>query len=274
MSERLPAHVPFEAKRSDYRLFKSSQILMMLQQDIKGRSVEGLENISQLDETPVIAVSHSTGYDFPFAIATLGEKLNFAVADQSTHHELGKEFSAYLWNLICGRNNLVPVSYSWVNGQKRADRFNPEDAEPMARMMSQRKSMMIAAHSPLKVDVNGNAIPPRPGYLAAYVAGKTQAPILPVGVSYEPILGGRKHNAVLRVGAPFELEGTADTATIRELSALQRKDMLTSDETEALSNELLRLRMDGKKVLDVIQSLQNLEHGYPVIDNAYTQEID
>ena len=272
MIERQSKNTPYESGTSDFRIVKSNQLLFLLQQDIKGRTVEGLEHIEQLDEPPVIAVSHSTGYDFPLAIASLGEEINFAIADQSTHHEIGKEFSAYLWYLLCGPKNAHPVSYSWVNGQKKADRFNPEDAEPMERTLQQGRGMMIAAHSPLKVGADGAAIPPRPGYLAAYVASKADAPVLPVGVSYEPVPGTKKYNAALKVGAAFALNGVAGTATIRDLSALQKQGLISESEEAVLDTELARQRLDGKKVLDSIQLLQNLEHGYPVIDNAYAQE--
>lgn len=205
-------------------------------------------------------------------IHALGENVDLAIADQSTHHSLAHEPGAYIWLKLCGQRNYLPISYEWRNGQKFASKFNPEDAELMVGKMHLGKSVMVAAHSPLSLDTYGNAIPPKPGLIAAYLAGRAQKPILPVGVSYFAIPETNRYNATIKIGAPFELRGTADTHVIRELSAMSRQGGIGDAENQLLYSELHKLREDGKTILDSVQLLQNLEQGYPVIDNAYAQE--
>lgn len=158
------------AERSPRRTKSSAQLrfahqaFMVLQRDIATCEVTGIEHIAAIPDEPYeVAVSHSTGFDVPMSVHALGRQLDLAVGDQSTHHSPKNEPGAYFWLHVCGKRNYLPISYEWRNGQKYASRFNPEDAEPMVRAIDKGKSVMVAAHSPLVVTRDGEAIPPRPG---------------------------------------------------------------------------------------------------------------
>ena len=263
---------PSELTRSpsNFRLRKSIDFLLFTQNKLRETSSSGIENIESLDndETVVIATSHTTGFDVPLTIQTLGSHMDIAIADQSTHGRFAKEPAGYIGQKVAGPRNFIPISYSWHDGRKHADRFNPQDSLAMDHALRIGKNVLIAAHKPLKSRSDGSVMAPRAGYLAAYVATQSKKRILPVGVSYTPSLVSPKYDASVAIGEPFELEAGADVDLINDLSMRQRYGRLTLVENEMLTSELHNLRADGAKVLQIVQSLQNLDQPYPVLDKA------
>jgi len=263
---------PSESTRShsNLRLRKSIDFLLFTQNKLRDTTSVGVENIDSLDsdETVVIATSHTTGFDIPLTIQALGKHMDIVVADQSTHGKFAKEPKGYIGQKVAGSHNFLPISYSWHDGRKYADRFNPQDSLAMDHALKVGKNVLIAAHNPLVVKNDGSVMSPRAGYLAAYVAHQSKKRILPVGVSYAPAPASSKYDASVVVGEPFELEAKADVDLINELSMQQRHGSLTSVEKRMLISELHTLRVDGAKVLQIVQSLQNLEQPYPVLDKA------
>jgi hypothetical protein len=255
------------------RLGKSIDFLLAMQNKIRSRRTEGLEYLDELsvNESVIIAVSHSTGFDIPLAIDALDSRLNIAIADQSTHRQFGREHSAYLGQKIAGSDNFIAVSYSWHGNQKLTDQFNPQDAYPMAVALENGKSVIIAAHNPLILDDNNAALAPKPGFLAAYLSNLSGHRILPVAVDYIPSEDSRKYDAIVHIGEPFELYGQANAKELSKLSEKRQRVGLSTEENRALVHSLGQLRRDGGTVFGKVQSLQMLELGYPVLDRAYTK---
>lgn len=261
-------------KVSNSRLIKSIELMMLGQNAIREKNVEGFDNLEKLspNEAVIIATSHSTGYDFPLIINALGKKLDFVVADQSTHHEPDHEIASYLSQKIAGSNNFVPVSYSWHGDVKSPDPFNPKDAEPMVEALNNGRSVMVAAHNPLIVEANGESRPPKTGYLAGYLASLSGHRVLPIGVDYEPVKDSKKYDATVHIGEPFMPQNLTDAQEISELFDKRKNgEKLTSEEISEFHEELNHLRSDSTTIFDRVQSLQRLELGYPVLDKAYTE---
>lgn len=265
---------PKDEQYFNARLQRSIDFLLNMQDKIRNRSVEGLENIDQLEsgESVIIAVSHSTGFDIPLVIDAVDGKIDIAVADQSTHHKFGREPSAYFGQKVAGSDNFIPVSYSWHDGVKSADQFNPQDADPMVAALKKGKSVIVAAHNPLAIDTDNKAVNPKPGYLAAYLANLSGHRVLPVGIDYKLTEESlEKYDAVVRIGEPFELRGLADADAISSLSKKRQTDTLSTEESKELVAALAKLRRDGGEIFGKVQSLQHLDLGYPVLDKAYTK---
>lgn len=107
-------------KQTPLVLRRSIDTLIALSRQIKSVSVEGQSNLAEIpNNTPVIvAVSHETGLDVPLSIKALGEYLDLAITDQSTHHSLRKEPNMFLSLMASGADNYIPVSYEWRDGKR------------------------------------------------------------------------------------------------------------------------------------------------------------
>lgn len=255
------------------RLGKSIDFLLNLQRDIRHREVIGKENLDKLEagESVIIAASHSTGFDIPLIVDAIGDRLEVAISDQSTHHHFGREHSAFFGQKVAGAENFIPISYSWKDGKKSADPFNPLDAMRMAEALDDGRSVVVAAHNPLIVDSEDKPIQPKPGYLAAYLAALSGHRVLPIAIDYTPIEKSKKYDATINVGQPFDLNALTDASEILSLFRKRQTDGLDAVESRNLVQELNRLRQDGGTIFSKVQSLQKLEFGYPVIDNAHTK---
>ena len=257
--------------QSDFRLRKSIDLLLLVQNKLANRSITGLENLDAIhpEESVIIAVSHTTGFDIPLAVNALGAHMDIAISEQSTHGKMTKEPFAYIGQKIAGSRNFLPISYSWHGEKKQADRFNPNDSVAMEKALGFGRNVLVAVHKPLIINSGGNVVSPRAGYLAAYLAGKSNHRVLPVGVSYESA-SNTKYDALVTIGGPIDLHGKADVAIIDDLNTKRQSSGLSTEEALVMDNQLKRLLGDGGTLLEAVQSLQNLNEEYPVIDQMYT----
>ncbi|MBC7564692.1 hypothetical protein H7100_00455 [Candidatus Saccharibacteria bacterium] len=257
--------------QSDFRLRKSIDLLLFAQNKLANRSITGLENLDAIhpEESVIIIVSHTTGFDIPLTVNALGARMDIAITEQSTHGKIAKEPFAYVGQKIAGSRNFLPISYSWRGEEKHADRFNPNDSVAMEKTLGFGRNVLVAVHKPLTINPDGNVVSPHAGYLAAYLAGKSNHRVLPVGVSYE-CAADTKYDALVAVGGPFDLIGEADVAIIDYLNTKRQSSGLSTEEETVMEYQLKRLRSDGGTLLEAVQSLQNLNEEYPVIDQMYT----
>ncbi len=212
------------------------------------------ENINP-DAQYIFAVSHKTGWDTSVAIKALGDWFNLAIADQSTHHTLGREANMLMLLKAAGSENFIPISYEWVNKAKKPI-FNPSDVNPMVDAMESGKSIIMAAHNPSDEIERQDINKVNPGYGAALLAHLTGAQIIPVSVEVsEPDQLGRKNASVL-VGDPYDLGYNPEMADIQAfMDKRANGEPLSTQERQLFLERAASLRKSGRAVLDSVAKL-------------------
>jgi len=209
-------------------------------------------------ESYIVAISHKTGLDVPIVIKALGDVLDLAVTDQSTHHgPMRLSDPTTISVKIIGEENFIPISYV-QDGREKRPSFNPADAYAMTSAMERGKSLIVAAHNPSdKVAVQDlNTV--RPGYTAALLAHLTGAKILPVLVDIDEQGQGimRRKNARVFVGAPYAIEGEQDMGDMQTIMNKRGEGMpLSEDERRKFFRLSGALKDTGRHILDSIAHL-------------------
>jgi hypothetical protein len=243
------------------------EAVVALSKPIKSVSVEGESNLSEIPrDTPVIiAVSHGSDYDIPLSVKVLAEHLDIAITDQSTHHSFSGEPGMFLSLNLAGKDNFIPITYSWDGGQKFPGMFEPSDSIPMVEALQKGKNVLVAVHKPLKADGSGQVEQAKPGYSAAYLAAITEAPVLPVNVSLLPTDKVDKFDAIVTIGKPFLIEDQQKIIVLQRLSEKRQSgEKLSSLEVAELTSGLKELRVAGQTVFDEVSRLKVFTDTYPV----------
>lgn len=273
-----------ERPGSNLQLRKSMELFLNMA--VTPPEVEGLEHVEHLDpnDKVIVVVSHVSGgpdLDMPVAIGTLAPYLNLIVSNQSTHHHLTQEPGVYpSIKLAGGKKNFIPIGYHRDpdTKQKAPDMFDPAEAEAMIVALNQGRCVVVAANTPHpdeKADEETKVEAAKPGYMAAYLAAKTGATILPVGVwvgQAEP--GKRRRPAKVAIGEPFKLDESA--REIGELSGIMERranGTLEESDIEALSKLVKELREQSRVVFDTVMAIR--PHGEaPVTDDPARQQAE
>ncbi|MDB5179818.1 MAG: hypothetical protein JWN12_450 [Candidatus Saccharibacteria bacterium] len=256
-------------RQTPLALRRGIDALIAISKPIKSVSIEGQSNLIEIPQnTPVIvAVSHETGFDIPLSIKALGEHLDLAVTDQSTHHSLRSEPNMFLSLKMSGGENYIPISYGWEDGKKVPGMFDPSDALPMIEAFNHGKSIIVASHNPLTADSEGGIKKPKPGYSAAYLALLTGAPILPVAISMLPTEKMGRFDAIVNIGHSFTLAEQVGIENIQLLSAKRKNgEKLTTDEASELGQQLKGLRGAGQVIFNEVINLEVSQGSFPQYD--------
>lgn len=221
---------------------------------------------AEIDPTKsyIVAISHKTGLDVPIVVKALGDKLDLAISDQSTHHgPVNVKDPTTISVKLLGEGNFPPISYVQDGAEKRPI-FNPSDADEMIKVMQQGKSIVVAAHNPSdKVavqDINSDDV--NPGYMAAMLSQLTGAEILPVLVDIDEQgqgMLGRKDARVF-VGKPYTLGADG---SMQNMIALSKKRQAGGIPTAAEVVEFRRLatvlRETGRHILNSVAVLDSID---------------
>lgn len=235
--------------------------LVHLSKPIRNTNVEGYENLEDISSIApvVVATSHTSEFDIPLSVKALSGHLDIAISNQSTHHSIRSEPGMFLSLSLVGKDNFIPISYEWKDGQKVPNSFDPTNAGPMIRAIENNKSVLVAAHNPFIHAADGEVRKPKPGYFAAYLSLLTDTPVLPVGVDLHPTSEVGRFDSVVRIGSPFNLAPMSGVSDIKELiEKRQDNGRLTAIESERLSYLFSELKKRGGEVFARTVSLQRV----------------
>lgn len=228
-------------------------------------TVHGLSHIESLpQDTPIIAAtSHATDADVPFSAYAIASIRNVIITNQSTHYRFSQDPLSYIALHIGGRKNFLPISYDPVVHQRPTPRFNINDFDPMAAAIHRGKDIVIAAHN---TSVHNGL--ERHGYGAVYLANRTGAPIIPIGVQVDIDHASSIHMAdhpirtvlhrpaiTIRIGEPLPFEPLAN---IDEFSRILRdtpRDQLTPSQQSFVLQTFTAMGQQSDRVLRTIASL-------------------
>jgi len=236
------------------RLMRGVDTVLMY--PIKHIKVEYGSGADKIDPSKqyILAVSHTTDLDVPIVVKALGDKLDLAITDQSTHHLPDREISMFYGLKASGSDNFIPISYKWDENSKKP-LFNPSDVNPMIGAMKQGKSIVVAAHNPLddgpkdKSEIN-------PGYGAALLGLLSGAQIIPISVDIDKPDLLRRSNAHVTVGEPFYLDSEQDMSNIQTIMEKRKHgERLDPDEQHEFHRLAQVLRKSGRIVLDNVSRL-------------------
>ena len=250
----------------------SRQLMFMNDAQLKlmtgGLRVTGLEQIDRIppDRMVIVATSHLTDLDIPATISALGNVLDLAVSDQSSHHKFSDEAAGYAAITLAGKKNFLPIDFQGSGAEKRPAVFNPDNFEPMVEAMHEGKSVLMAAHTPSlrgQLERGGNGVP--------YLASLTHALILPVAIELvsEENLGqvaDQLKTALKRppvrvcIGEPIEFYPIPGIERLSVLIEKRRQGNTLSDDESAEFSRLSRaLRQQSQMLMRVITHMVAFE---------------
>jgi hypothetical protein len=234
-------------------------------------SIEGKEHFKEIprDRKVIVVSTHITDMDIPLAAVAVGNDLDLAVTNMSTHHSLKTGAPLYLSMLLVGKDNFLPIDFddkkmvekdTGLSVQKPGS-FNPDNFTPMNEAMSKGKRILMAGHNPSHNGKLGD-----PGYGAAYLSEIADAIILPVGVNIKAkdkdiALAGNnvktffnKPDADVKIGEPFELpkiEGIEDFSMLlkKRKELAEKGERLSDEEMERFSKLSSQLRERSEQIL-------------------------
>jgi hypothetical protein len=260
---------------TNWRLRRSNELLLKLA--VSPPEVSGQENIDRIDpnDKVVVVVSHVSGgpdLDMPVAIGALAPYLDLVVSNQSTHHSLREEPG--MWpsiKLAGGAKNFKPIGYhrDLTTGLKTPNMFDPVEADAMGDALNDGRRVVVAASSPYPVE-NADELTKvdaaKPGYMAAYLAGKTGATILPVGVWVgEAAPGERRRSAKVAIGGPFKLDASAEEiGKMGEIMTRRANGQSQEGDGRRLVELAGMLREQSQLVFDTVMQLRPHEDTPPV----------
>ena len=203
--------------------------------------IEGEDNIPLDGDTPsILTVEHASDHNIPLAYMEAAQRGDTYVTGEATHQKLDPHlrnvagFGAYM--LV--RDRFMPVSTIYTPAGK-VPSFDPNDSTPMLAALEHGKNVMIATHSPGTLRP-GQAI--RPGKLAGLLALRSEAPTIPIAMSY-----GRgtvhKEHVTMKVGEPYHIDPYDD---INEFLIAYDKQVKTDDVNTA---ELSLIKQGMKRIV-------------------------
>jgi hypothetical protein len=212
--------------------------------------VSGQEYLEQLrpGNKVIVATTHISDMDVPFAAYALRRSLNLAITEMSIHRDLSYSLRAgdpsFLGTLIAGRKNFLTVTYPTP---ERGD-LTIQDLANVGIALDKGKAVVIAAHNrPGKEQIN-RQLDSHPGYFAVLSAYLSGALVLPVAVQIgEPTdaygtdtidhwkeLVKVRPPVQVTIGSPLQFnppDGVKEAATVRELLHVSRGNLRRDRET-------------------------------------------
>jgi hypothetical protein len=252
---------------TNWRLRRSIEMLLKLA--VSPPEVSGQENIDKIgpSDKVVVVVSHVSGgpdLDMPVAVGALAPHLDLVVSNQSTHHSFREEPG--MWpsiQLAGGEKNFKPIGYHRdpTTGLKTPDMFDPAEADEMEGALNDGRRVVVAASSPYpveKADEQTKVEAAKPGYMAAYLAGKTGATILPVGVWVgEAAPGERRRPAKVAIGGPFKLDASAEEiGEMGDIMTRRTNGQPQEGDGRQLAELAGKLREQSQLVFDTVMQLR------------------
>lgn len=139
-----------------------------------------LESISA-EQRVIFATTHLGDLDVPAVISEAGKWFDVVIANESVQHSFTSRTRINTALHLAGIQNFLSVEYKDIEGHDAKPHFRAVNFVPMQRALESGKSVLIAAHNPVKK----NELP-RGGYGAVYICAMTKdAVIVPVTVDVQ-----------------------------------------------------------------------------------------
>jgi hypothetical protein len=165
------------------------------------------------DRNVIFVATHNTGADMPVAAKALAERgVKLSVTGMSVHHGAAglAEPQMLFASSRAAEGEMLKVAYRRTGLlSKEPAPFTPADTDDMMAAMGRGNRILVAGYTPGEED--------EPGHMAAYLAARSNAILVPV------VVEKNGENANVTIGEPFELENPPDAERFYELSEKRRK---------------------------------------------------
>jgi hypothetical protein len=226
----------------------------------------GADHLAEIppDAKVVIAVDHLNNLSIPAAALMLGRRLPVQISNQSTQFSFRENPGGHIGVAVGGKDNFKGIDYNAETNEPKP--FNPENFDDMLEPLGEGYAMIVAAHNP----VNTNKLPEKAGYGAAYLAGISDAYILPVSVNVKSevhVMEGKagllknikgtidmvrnRPEVEVTIGKPHKIAEEADIQKFHKLF-MKRKETgrLSADELEEFKHLRISLNAASDEIME------------------------
>lgn len=234
-----PATESTERKKSPEKIM--SMLKFLVDHTLNKFEVKGKEHLQEIPEGKkiIVAASHATDYDMPYAYYALGNdlKLRFTRSSQLEKFIVDPLTAGVI--RYAGEENFLPVTYrkgSEESGRNEGQ-FNPDDYIKMMEATEEGDALLVAAHRPS----NKGELSEYAGYADVYLAQMTDGVVVPVAINIESktpavTIGAKiksifqKSDATASIGEPLSFPKIPGIEQFGDLIRKHKSERLTPEE--------------------------------------------